>query len=1147
MRYKSDRIHGNAGSEKSGRRKMRHERGTMRKKGMNALLGAGLGVILTLTSLPLSGAGLTAHASEAVGTGALDESTTGTSDAGTDPAADTTVLTDADLNALCSDATYTRGSVHDPSVVDAGNGTYYVFGSHMGVAKTTDFMNWSRVSGENDTDSTLFGRQNADGSVSAVSFNQAFRKSAYTGTVKTDIDGTAKDMTFGSYDASAWNTALGNYTVSGNMWAPDVVYNKTMNKWCMYLSLNGQNWNSVIILLTADSIEGPYVYQGPVVYSGFSETTAALSYKNTDLQLVYGDLDALPAKYDKADSKQWGEYWPHAIDPCVFYDENGNLCMSYGSWSGGIYELQLDETTGLRDYTVKYQSDFSGSKTINSDAYFGTKIAGGYYVSGEGSYIQHIGDYYYLFMSYGFYSPEGGYNMRIFRSKNPDGPFTDTQGNDARYTSFSLNYNADWGTIKNYEGERLMTNYQWDTMSKAECSQGHNSALTTSDGRTFVVYHTKFNDGTASHELRVHELFQDENGWIIASPYEYSVADQKLDYSKGVSASDITGTYQVIVNSYNIGYDASATNKIAVVKPSDITLNKDGSISGAYTGSWSVKDGTPYCTIKMGDNSFTGVFVRQTIDSIGIPTMCFTAVDETSGLTAWASQKLQGKGALALNVKDNSIRLPSITHTDITLPATGKNDTSIYWKSSDPDIISDTGKFTAPAADTDVTLKMTMVNGGYSYSRNYVVTAKAVQQEGTYLLASYFKNRSVNLADYADGSLKFDNPYSKSVSGGLDLSKGVSFSFDVTSTGKTNVLAAIFAMQGDGRLYFTPGSYLGYNATGGWYDANLTNYALVKDYIGDSAHVCVQLTPSGFTVLVNGQTAYTQSTLPSAALAGTLTDYTQPLNWLQNSAGSLIFGSGAWWSDTANCTLSNFNCYVGLDVDSADNDPVYLDGKKYVKIPSTDISLSDKKITLTEGDTCKLSAVLTPSDSTDTVTYTSAKPSVASVDETTGVVTAVKHGTTKITARTSSGLTATCSIKVAKAADHSFKLNKTKLKLDPEETFQLEADFKMDDQAEECTFVSSDTKVATVSEDGLVTAVAGGEATITVTSGSGLTQTCTVKVSGKAADAADTAADAADSASTSDSADAASSSDAGSAASAVSSADADASASSSAS
>ena len=105
----------------------------------------------------------------------------------------------------------------------------------------------------------------------------------------------------------------------------------------------------------------------------------------------------------------------------------------------------------------------------------------------------------------------------------------------------------------------------------------------------------------------------------------------------------------------------------------------------------------------------------------------------------------------------------------------------------------------------------------------------------------------------------------------------------------------------------------------------------------------------------------------------------------------------------------------------------------------------------------------------------------------------------------------------------------------------------MDDQAEECTFVSSDTKVATVSEDGLVTAVAGGEATITVTSGSGLTQTCTVKVSGKAADAADTAADAADSASTSDSADTASSSDAGSAASAVSSADADASASSSAS
>lgn len=837
-----------------------------------------------------------------------------------------TALTDEDLSEVTSTETYTRGSVHDPSIVDVGNGTYYAFGSHMAVSKTTDLMNWTSISTESE-DSTLFGAYDEDGNLNQVSYNQAFRNSAYDGTVSINVDGVETEVDFGSYDASAWNTALDDYTVSGNMWAPDVIYNKSLGQWCMYLSLNGSTWNSVIILLTADDIEGPYVYQGPIVYTGFSNDNDALSYKNTDLELVYGELDALPDKYDKADSGDWGEYWPHAIDPCVFYDEDGNLVMSYGSWSGGIYELQLDENTGLRDYTVTYDSDFDGtSKTITTDAYYGTKIAGGYYVSGEGSYIKHIGDYYYLFLSYGFYSPEGGYNMRIFRSKSVDGPFLDTEGNDARYTSFSLNYNADWGTIQNYEGERLMTNYQWDTMDVAECSQGHNSVLTTQDGRSFVVYHTKFNDGTTAHELRVHELFEDENGWLVASPYEYTTDDATLRYNKGVSTNDIAGDYQMIVNSYEIGYDSTADNNIAVVTPVDLTLEKDGTISGTYTGTWKVKKGTPYCTLNMNGASYTGVFVKQTIDSVGISTMCFTVVDESTGLTIWGSQELSGEEAIALNVENDTVNLPDITYGDLTLPTEGLNDTTISWTSDQPDIIANDGTYTAPSQDTNVTMTMTMANGNYTYQKDYVVIAKAAQEDNTFLLASYFTDDPVDLSQYSDGSLTFDNPYYQSTTGGLDVSDGVTFTFDIDKNETPDVLATIFALQGDGRLYFTPGSYLGYNATGGWYDANLTNYTLVNDYMGESSHVEIQLTSTGFSVAVDGETAYTESTLEDAAFDGTLTDYSNVLDWLTDSAETLTFGEGSWWSDIADCTISNFNCYVGVDVDEADTTPLYVDG-----------------------------------------------------------------------------------------------------------------------------------------------------------------------------------------------------------------------------
>lgn len=40
----------------------------------------------------------------------------------------------------------------------------------------------------------------------------------------------------------------------------------------MYMSLNGDHWGSSIVCLTAKSPEGPWTYQGPVVFSGFQGT-----------------------------------------------------------------------------------------------------------------------------------------------------------------------------------------------------------------------------------------------------------------------------------------------------------------------------------------------------------------------------------------------------------------------------------------------------------------------------------------------------------------------------------------------------------------------------------------------------------------------------------------------------------------------------------------------------------------------------------------------------------------------------------------------------------------------------------------------------------------------------------------------------------
>ena len=39
--------------------------------------------------------------------------------------------------------------------------------------------------------------------------------------------------------------------------------------------------------------------------------------------------------------------YPNAIDPSVFYDKDDRMWMVYGSWSGGIYLVELDPATGL--------------------------------------------------------------------------------------------------------------------------------------------------------------------------------------------------------------------------------------------------------------------------------------------------------------------------------------------------------------------------------------------------------------------------------------------------------------------------------------------------------------------------------------------------------------------------------------------------------------------------------------------------------------------------------------------------------------------------------------------------------------------------------------------------------------------------------
>ena len=159
------------------------------------------------------------------------------------------------------------------------------------------------------------------------------------------------------------------------------------------------------------------------------------------------------------------------------------------------------------------------------------------------------------------------------------------------------------------------------------------------------------------------------------------------------------------------------------------------------------------------------------------------------------------------------------------------------------------------------------------------------------------------------------------------------------------------------------------------------------------------------------------------------------------------------------------------------------------------IKLSQTTLTLAVGDEAKLTATVTPDNATNkTVTWSSDNTVVATVSAQ-GTVTAVAEGSATITA-TAGGKSAKCTVTVQNStiAVESITLSEETLSLTEGATFQLEATV-MPENATDKTVIwnTSDGSVATVSEDGLVTAVAEGTATIIASAGGKSTQ-CEVTV-----------------------------------------------------
>ena len=293
--------------------------------------------------------------------------------------------------------------------------------------------------------------------------------------------------------------------------------------------------------------------------------------------------------------------------------------------------------------------------------------------------------------------------------------------------------------------------------------------------------------------------------------------------------------------------------------------------------------------------------------------------------------------------------------------------------------------------------------------------------------------------------------------------------------------------------------------------ATLTNEGTVTTTDGGTLTNNGKIENSGTLPSTIGGTAPPSITTNSPIAGGTVgTAYTAPLaasgtgtiTWSNSGnlpAGLTLYENTGVISGTPTAD-GTFNFTVKATNDGgSDSKELSITIGEQTNVPVNHVLLNKTSTTLTVGNTETLTATVEPANATNkAVTWSSDNSGVATVSN--GVVTAVTPGTATITvtAQGDSTKSASCTVTVTAAAVPvtGVTLNKTSTSLYVGDTETLTATVAPDNATNKnVTWSTSDANVATV-ENGVVTAVSAGTATITVTTeDGGKTATCTITVS----------------------------------------------------
>jgi arabinan endo-1,5-alpha-L-arabinosidase len=425
-----------------------------------------------------------------------------------------------------------------------------------------------------------------------------------------------------------------NRTMTG-IWAPYIL--KVGSEFRLYYSaIFSDAGRAMIVLATSNSPEGPWTNRGWIVHS--TNTTVF-----------------------------------NAIDPTVTIGKDNSHWMLWGSWTQGIYAIELDPATGLR------KGDPNSYKRITRN---GPQNTWGWTSSYEGpEVIYHPElDYYYLFIAHGALG--NVYHTRVARSKNPDGPYYDYYGNNVNYT-----VNRDIYPLICYPYQ-FQNHSGWQGISHVSAFASGGDYFLMNQGRpsflpTMMIMHTR-------------KIFWTSDGWPTLSPQRYT----RPGIMPAITRDSIPGKWEEIRL-----YELMMSNGLAeplgdddapdrfLCKSNTMTFNADGRFSSNFgSGSWNFENDTLYIKRDKESKQIPLIPFYELDWENHRPGLLFTGINPNNGRSLWAKKVPENvvsynwvtNGSFDEGLKDWVLNTYGGNFSESVVPTAYSSGNSFYVKVNSP-------------------------------------------------------------------------------------------------------------------------------------------------------------------------------------------------------------------------------------------------------------------------------------------------------------------------------------------------------------------------------------------------------------------------------------------------------------------------------